>query len=72
LFAGLFARFDDAIIPVIGYQYEHWRAFINYDVNTSALKSASGGKGAFELSITYTGWYKKPTDKIIDLPCPRF
>jgi type IX secretion system PorP/SprF family membrane protein len=72
IFAGLFGRFGDAVIPVIGYQFEHWRAFINYDVNTSELKSASGGKGAFELSISYTGRYKKPTDKIIDLPCPRF
>lgn len=72
LFAGFFARFGDAMIPAIGYQYEHWRAFINYDVNTSSLKAASGGKGAFELSFVYTGWYKKQPDKVIDFPCPRF
>lgn len=72
LFAGLFGRFGDALIPVIGYQYEHWRAMMNYDVNTSSLKNASNGKGAFELSIVYTGWYKKPSGNIIDVPCPRF
>lgn len=72
LFAGLFGRAGDALIPVIGYQYEQWRAMLNYDVNTSSLKAASGGKGAFELSIVYTGWYKKPTGNIIDVPCPRF
>jgi type IX secretion system PorP/SprF family membrane protein len=72
VFAGLFARIGDALIPVLGYQLEHWRAFVNYDVNTSDLKVASGGKGAFELSIAYTGWFKKPQAKIINLPCPRF
>ena len=72
LYAGLFGRFGDAAIPVVGYQFSHWRAYINYDVNTSDLKVASGGKGAFELSIAYTGWYKKPRQKVIDLPCPRF
>lgn len=72
LFAGLFARFGDAIIPAIGYQFEHWRAVLNYDVNTSSLKTASGGKGAFELSFVYIGWYKKPRGNVIDLPCPRF
>lgn len=72
LFGGIFARFGDAIIPAVGYQYERWRAILNYDVNISSLKAASGGKGAFELSIVYTGWYKKPRGRVIDLPCPRF
>lgn len=72
LFAGFYARFGDAMIPVIGYQYERWRAVLNYDVNTSSLKAASGGKGAFEISFVYTGWYKKPRGNMIDLPCPRF
>jgi type IX secretion system PorP/SprF family membrane protein len=72
LFAGLFARFGDAVIPTIGYQFERWRAVLNYDVNTSSLKAASGGKGAFELSIVYTGWYRKQRGNSIDVPCPRF
>lgn len=72
LFAGLYGRFGDAFIPTVGYQFEHWRAMLNYDVNTSALKAASGGKGAFELSFVYTGWFKKPRQNVIDLPCPRF
>lgn len=72
LYAGFFARFGDALIPVIGYQYTHWRGYLNYDINVSSLKVASGGKGAFELSLAYVGWLKKPKNKIIDIPCPRF
>jgi type IX secretion system PorP/SprF family membrane protein len=72
LYAGLYGRFGDAFIPVIGYEYRNWRLLMNYDVNTSALKPATNGQGAFEISLVYTGTSKKNQGVRIDLPCPRF
>jgi len=72
LYVGLYGRFGDALIPVIGYEIRNWRFMMNYDVNTSDLKSASHGKGAFELSLIYIGTSKKHRGVRIDLPCPRF
>lgn len=72
LYIGLFGRFGDALIPVIGYEFSHWRFMASYDVNTSSLKAASKGKGAFEVSLIYIGRSKKHQGVRIDLPCPRF
>jgi type IX secretion system PorP/SprF family membrane protein len=72
LHLGLFGRFGDALIAVAGYEITHWRFMANYDINTSALKAASKGKGAFEISIIYIGKSKKHKGPQLDLPCPRF
>jgi type IX secretion system PorP/SprF family membrane protein len=72
IYAGLYGRFGDAFIPVIGYEYRNWRLLMNYDVNTSELKPATNGQGAFEISLVYTGTSKKNQGVRIDLPCPRF
>jgi len=72
IYAGLYGRFGDALIPVIGYEVRSWRVLMNYDVNTSELQPASGGKGAFEVSLIYTGTSKKNKTFRIDVPCPRF
>jgi type IX secretion system PorP/SprF family membrane protein len=72
IYAGLYGRFGDAFIPVIGYELRNWRLMMNYDVNTSELKQASNGQGAFEISLIYVGTSKKNKGIRIDLPCPRF
>ncbi|HYV92163.1 MAG TPA: PorP/SprF family type IX secretion system membrane protein [Chitinophagales bacterium] len=72
LYIGLYGRFGDALIPVVGYEITHWRLMVNYDVNTSSLKPASQGRGAFEISLIYIGTSKKHQGIRIDLPCPRF
>jgi type IX secretion system PorP/SprF family membrane protein len=72
LYIGMYGRFGDAFIPVIGYEITHWRVMLNYDVNTSDLKAASSGKGAFEVSLIYIGASKKHQRVRIDVPCPRF
>ncbi len=72
LYIGLFSRFGDALIPAAGYEISHWRFMANYDINTSSLKAASNGKGAFEISIIYIGNSKKHKGPQLVLPCPRF
>ncbi len=71
-YAGMYVRPGDALIPLAGYEWNQWRFLVNYDINTSSLRAASGGFGAFELSLVYVGVVKKNTPILIDIPCPRF
>ena len=49
--AGMRVRIHDALIPLIGIQYDQWLGGISYDINLSKLKTASNGRGSFELYI---------------------
>jgi type IX secretion system PorP/SprF family membrane protein len=53
LFLGLEARLKDAVIPMIGMDYNALHIGVSYDVNTSGLKHASNGKGGLELALVY-------------------
>ena len=52
-FVGLWYRSTDAIIIVPGLAYNNYRAGLSYDFNISSLSNASGGRGAYELSLVY-------------------
>lgn len=69
---GLYVRLKDAIIPYVQVSYNHMDVGISYDVNTSPLKSASQGRGGFELSLTYRGFTKNPNSTLGNMRCPRF
>ena len=58
LISQIFYRWDDAIIPAFGLNYNSITAVISYDINTSDLVAASQNKGGFEFSIIYM-WNKK-------------
>lgn len=66
------AGIGDAIQIMLGADIKDIRVMLGYDVNISALTSASGSFGAFELAAQYIGKiYKRPNpDPIIF--CPRF
>lgn len=68
LYAGLFVRTGDAIIPVIGLDYNELNFGISYDVNTSDLKRASNSRGGYEIALTYIITKVKPIG--IKPPCP--
>jgi hypothetical protein len=69
-FIGAWYRFQDAIIPYIGLEYNGLLIGASYDANTSSLKPASQTRGGMELSIVYI---KKPSDpNAKKLNCPRF
>lgn len=53
LFAGVHGRFRDALWIELGAEYNEWRVGLSYDLNTSALRSASAGRGGLEFSIVY-------------------
>jgi type IX secretion system PorP/SprF family membrane protein len=59
LHGGLMWRWKDALIPVLKIDYQPFSVAISYDVNVSALKTASLNRGGFELSISYIGFLER-------------
>ncbi len=56
LMAGMFYRtFDnkDALIPMVGVNYQGWHVGFSYDLNTSEFTEASARRGGPELSVVY-------------------
>ncbi len=72
LYAGAFFRFGDAIIPTVKMDYHVYSITFSYDVNSSALRTASSGAGGYELSLFVKGSYKKSRQTPGGVPCPRF
>ena len=71
-YGGVYNRLNDAVYPTIGLDYGPWRGFVNYDINYSKLSVASGGRGAFELSLQYVGGFTSPVLVEPIQWCPRF
>lgn len=72
VFAGVWYRYDDAIMITGGIEFKGFRVGVAYDYNTSDLKNASSGNGGFEISIRYVA--PSPIDFARKLlyPCGRF
>jgi len=68
VYAGMWYRFDDALIPYIGLEFSGMRIGTSYDVNVSSLKGASQSRGGMEISLIYV---KKPPG-FKGIPCPKF
>lgn len=65
---GSWIRFNDAIIPYIGLEFDDFRFGATYDYNSSSLKTASQNRGGIEISLIYT---RRPsTDRPVN--CPKF
>ena len=71
-FIGGHYRLDDAVIASVGMDYKNFHGGISYDVNTSTLQDASGGKGGLEISLVYTGCILPVIPKNYVMPCPRY
>lgn len=44
----------DAIMVVLGIDYQSFQFAVSYDINTSSLINASNGQGSLEFSVIYT------------------
>jgi len=65
-----FSNVTDAIIPYVGLDFGSFNLGMTYDLNISAFKTASQGRGGIEISLIYI---KKPSDgRRREMPCPRF
>lgn len=69
---GGFIRWKDAVIPVIKLEVKTMAVAFSYDINTSLLKSASQGRGGFEISITQTSFFDRENSTKNAVRCPRF
>jgi len=68
LYVGSWMRFNDAIIPYLGLEFDDFRLGVTYDVNTSSLKTASQKQGGIEISLIYA--LRQSTDHPVH--CPKF
>ena len=70
VYMGAWYRFNDAVIPYIGLEFNGILIGATYDANTSDLRPASNTRGGMEISMIYI---KKPSDpNARKLNCPRF
>lgn len=53
---GAYLRWNDAFIPVMKLDYKQMQLGLSYDANISQLKTATQGRGGFELSLGYRGF----------------
>lgn len=73
LHGGLFLRWNDALIPVIKVDHAGFSFAFSYDANISKLKTASMGRGGFEISLSYVGFIKNRNNSTLDaVRCPVF
>ncbi|MBC7946932.1 MAG: PorP/SprF family type IX secretion system membrane protein [Chitinophagaceae bacterium] len=71
--AGAFLRWNDALIPVVKFDYSPFSFALSYDVNISKLKPSSYGRGGFELSVSYIGFLQRADRSSLNSTlCPRF
>jgi type IX secretion system PorP/SprF family membrane protein len=69
---GLYNRFGDAIIPMIGFIYHNIKLSFTYDATTSSLKNYNNGYGAFEFAIESQGFYSQYNGDRRQSLCPSF
>ncbi len=71
IYVGGWYRMGDAIVILIGADYQSIRFGFSYDINISELDVASNNQGGLELSLMYTG-PSPECKKRSKLYCPRF
>lgn len=70
LYGGMWYRFGDAFIPYVALEFAGLRIGYSYDINNSALNSASNSRGGNEISLIFV---RKPSDpNRKKLGCPKF
>jgi type IX secretion system PorP/SprF family membrane protein len=70
LVAGLYYRYKDAFIPVVGLEFKNIRVTFSYDVTTSSLNSFNNYRGASEFNLIKNGFYPENVDR--QALCPKF
>jgi len=58
-YLGGWYRYGDAVAPYVGVEWSKMRLGISYDVNVSSFSPATGGAGAYEISLIYFGRINK-------------
>lgn len=69
IIAGIYHRYGDAIIGVLGFQWAGVKFITSYDFTMSKLAPTIRSSGALEFALIYEGSYHGERDK---MNCPRF
>ncbi|MEJ7587888.1 MAG: PorP/SprF family type IX secretion system membrane protein [Ferruginibacter sp.] len=69
---GAFLRWQDALIPVAKLEIKPFAVSVSYDANISKLSSASGGRGGFEMGLSYQKYLARDNTSRSAVRCPRF
>lgn len=72
LMAGLYYRYRDAFIPMVGLTYKDVSFNFSYDATTSSLATYNNGRGAFEFSIIKQGVVDRYNGNRRESMCPSF
>ncbi len=71
VYAGIWARTQDAGFISAGIDYNAWHVGVSYDINLSTLRNASNGRGGFELAVIYI-IQPKPPKRLRYKMCPDY
>jgi type IX secretion system PorP/SprF family membrane protein len=72
LIGGLYYRYKDAVIPMIGLGYNDYTFTFTYDATTSSLSNFNNGRGAFEFSLIRQGAFDRYLGNKHESMCPSF
>ncbi len=72
IIAGLYYRYNDAVIPMIGLEINHIRFTFSYDVTISSLKNFNNSFGAAEFNLLKEGYYNEFSGDKRQSLCPTF
>ncbi len=72
IIAGLYYRYKDAVIPMIGLEINNIRFTFSYDVTTSSLRNFNNSFGASEFNLLKKGFYNEFSGDKRQSLCPTF
>ena len=72
LIGGLYYRLNDAIIPMVGYEFSDITITVSYDATASSLGTYAQTKGAYELSLVKKGVFDVFGGKSVKCPTVSF
>lgn len=68
--AGIYYRYQDAVVPMIGFQLNNVRFTFSYDATTSSMKNFNNYRGASEFNVIKNGFYPDNVNR--QSLCPSF
>jgi type IX secretion system PorP/SprF family membrane protein len=72
LIGGLYYRYQDAFVPMVGLEINNIRFTFSYDVTTSSLRNFNNSFGASEFNLLKKGFYNEYNGDRKESLCPTF
>jgi hypothetical protein len=72
LIGGVYYRYKDAVIPMIGLGFKDYTFTFTYDATMSTLRNYNNTRGAFEFSLVKQGAFDKYLGNKRESMCPSF